>query len=166
MSETLVPERQASLAWSDALWLDLDFMDDTHREFVDLLAAVETSEDEALVERFRALVDHTDEHFGGEDRWMAATQFAASNCHTTQHHVVMQVLREALKRGQDGDLVLLRDMARELGQWFPQHAQTMDAALALHLRQIGFDPVTGIVHRPDALPEGEIHGCGGSSCSS
>ena len=166
MSDTLVPERQASLAWSDALLLELDFMDDTHREFVDLLAAVETAEDEDLVERFRALVDHTDEHFGGEDRWMAATQFAASNCHTMQHNVVMQVLREALKRGQDGDLVLLRDLARELGIWFPQHAQTMDAALALHLRQIGFDPVTGIVHHPDALPEDEIHGCGGSSCSS
>jgi hemerythrin len=151
MSDTLVPERQASLAWSDALLLDLDFMDDTHREFVDLLAAVETAEDEDLVERFRALVDHTDDHFGGEDRWMAATQFAASNCHTMQHNVVMQVLR---------------DLSRELGIWFPQHAQSMDAALALHLRQIGFDPVTGIVHCPEALPAGEIHGCGGSSCSS
>ena len=83
-----------------------------------------------------------------------------------QHNVVMQVLREALKRGQEGDLVLLRDLARELGIWFSQHAQSMDAALALHLRRIGFDPVTGIVHRPDALPESEIHGCGGSSCSS
>ena len=74
--------------------------------------------------------------------------------------------REALKRGEGGDLVLLRDLSRELGIWFPQHAQSMDAALALHLRAIGFDPVTGVVHRPDALPEGEIHGCGGSSCSS
>jgi hypothetical protein len=36
---------------------------------------------------------------------------------------------------------------------------------ALHLRRVGFDPVTGIVHQPDALPEGEIHGCGGASCS-
>lgn len=166
MSETLVPERQASLAWSDALLLELDFMDNTHREFVDLLAAVETAHDEDLIERFGALVDHTDAHFSGEDRWMAATQFASSNCHTMQHHVVMQVLREALKRGHDGDLTLLRDLARELGIWFTQHAQSMDAALALHLRKIGFDPVTGIVHCPDALPDGEIHGCGGSSCSS
>ncbi len=165
MNDTLIPERQASLAWSDALLLELDFMDDTHREFVDLLGAVETAGDDRLIDGFRALVDHTDEHFGGEDRWMAATQFAASNCHTTQHDVVMQVLREALKRGQAGDLALLRDLSRELGIWFTQHAQTMDAALALHLRQIGFDPATGIVRHPDALPEGEIHGCGGASCS-
>ena len=166
MSDTLVPARQASLAWSDALVLDLDVMDNTHREFVDLLAAVETADDEALVEHFRALVDHTDDHFGGEDRWMASTQFAASNCHTLQHNVVMQVLREALKRGLEGDLLLLRDVSRELGVWFSQHAQSMDAALALHLRNIGFDPVTGQVHRPDALPAGDIHGCGSASCSS
>jgi hypothetical protein len=42
----------------------------------------------------------------------------------------------------------------------------MDAALALHLRGVGFDPATGIVHAPQALPLEEIHGCGGASCSS
>lgn len=168
MSDTLAPDptRHATLAWSDALLLDLEFMDDTHREFVDLLAAVELSEDAELLERFHALVEHTDDHFGSEDRWMKATQFSSSNCHSMQHNVVMQVLREALKRGQEGDLTLVRDLSRELGAWFPQHAQSMDAALALHLRRVGFDPVTGVVHCPDALPEGEIHGCGGSSCSS
>jgi hypothetical protein len=31
---------------------------------------------------------------------------------------------------------------------------------------VGFDPVTGIVHAPQALPLEEIHGCGGASCSS
>ena len=168
MSDTLAPvhTRHATLAWSDALRLDLEFMDNTHQEFVDLLAAVELSEDDELLERFSAMIDHTDDHFGGEDRWMQATQFASGNCHSMQHNVVMQVLREALKRGNEGDLQLVRDLSSELGTWFAQHAQSMDAALALHLRRVGFDPVTGIVHQPDALPEGEIHGCGGASCSS
>ncbi len=35
----------------------------------------------------------------------------------------------------------------------------MDAALALHLRSIGDDPVTGIVAMPEALPRNIIHGC-------
>jgi hemerythrin-like metal-binding protein len=168
MSDTLAPvhARHATLAWSDALRLDLDFMDDTHHEFVELLAAVELSEDDELLDRFSALIDHTDDHFGSEDRWMQATQFASSNCHSMQHNVILQVLREALRRGREGDLPLVRDLSRELGVWFPQHAQSMDAALALHLRRVGFDPVTGVVHQPDALPEGQIHGCGGSSCSS
>jgi len=164
MNDTLAPERQASLAWSDALLLELDFMDDTHREFVELLGAVETASDDHLIDCFRMLVEHTDAHFGGEDRWMAATQFAASHCHTTQHNVVMQVLHEALKRGQAGDLPLLRELSRELGIWFTQHAQTMDAALAQYLRQVGFDPVTGSMRHPDAWTEGAMHACGGSSC--
>ena len=41
MTDTLAPTREVTLAWSDALSLELDFMDDTHREFVDLLAATE-----------------------------------------------------------------------------------------------------------------------------
>ena len=51
------------------------------------------------------------------------------------------------------------------GGWFPQHAQAMDAALALHLRGVGFDPATGVVNMPQLLPREVIHGCGGSSCS-
>jgi hypothetical protein len=74
-------------------------------------------------------------------------------------------MREGLVAGQAGELGVVKQMANELAIWFPQHAQTMDAALALHLRRTGFDPMTGIVHAPDALPEGFVHGCGGSTCS-
>ena len=165
MTDTLAPTREATLAWSDALVLELDFMDDTHREFVDLLATVETSEDADLLRHFEALIDHTDDHFGREDRWMRETHFSSSNCHSLQHNVVLQVMREGLKRGQEkNDLALVRQMAKELGVWFPQHAQSMDAALALHLRRVGYDEKTGTVLAPDALPHDEIHGCGGS-CS-
>jgi len=168
MSETLSPlaTREVTLVWSDALSLELDFMDDTHREFVDLLAASELADDDTVLACFEALIDHTDDHFGREDRWMKDTQFSSSNCHAMQHNVVLQVMREGLKRGKENaDLKTVRQMAHELGIWFPQHAQTMDAALALHLRRVGYDAETGIVSSPDALPEGEIHGCGGDSCS-
>ena len=166
MTDTLAPTREVTLAWSDALSLELDFMDDTHREFVDLLAATELADDDTLLERFTALIDHTDDHFGREDQWMKDTQFSSSNCHSTQHDVILQVMREGLKRGKEqGDLALVRQMAHELGIWFPQHAQSMDAALALHLRRVGYDAETGVVKMPEALPSDEIHGCGGGSCS-
>ena len=164
MSETLdtpLITREVTLAWSDALSLELDFMDNTHREFVDLLAATELANDDTVLERFSALIDHTDDHFGREDQWMRDTHFSSSNCHAMQHNVVLQVMREGLKRGQEqGDLKMVRQMAHELGIWFPQHAQTMDAALALHLRRVGYDADTGLVSMPEALPKGEIHGCG------
>jgi len=153
------------LQWSDALSLDLPVMDDTHREFVDLLAQVETANDEALLTHWRTLVDHTDEHFTREDQWMQATRFSSSNCHSMQHKVVLQVMREGITLAQAGDLGAIRQMTRELAIWFAQHAQSMDAALALHLRGIGYDPLTGIVAMPEALPDRIIHGCGGASCS-
>jgi len=154
----------ANLEWSDALALDLPAMDDTHQEFVELLAKVETAPDAKLLEQWTELIDHTDDHFGREDEWMQSTRFASSNCHSMQHKVVLQVMREGQKQGRDGNLSVVRDMARELALWFPQHAQSMDAALALHLRRIGYDPVSGIVSVPDALPKDIIHGCGGSTC--
>ena len=47
------------ITWSDAYLLGWPAMDDTHREFVDLLAAVEAADDAALVAAWQALVEHT-----------------------------------------------------------------------------------------------------------
>jgi hypothetical protein len=64
-----------------------------------------------------------------------------------------------------GQLDEIRRLAHELATWFPQHAQSMDAALALHLRSIGFDVASGQVSRPGMLPVDEISGCGSAACS-
>jgi len=153
------------LEWSEALSLDLPLMDDTHREFVDLLAAVEAAADDAVIPAWRALIDHTQLHFDQEDRWMRETRFAAGNCHSVQHKVVLDVMREGLERAEGGELELLRLMVGELAQWFPQHAQSMDAGLALHMRRCAHDPATGAVLNPQALPTGEISGCGSVACT-
>lgn len=155
----------STLQWSETLELGLSFMDDTHHEFVNLLADVVNASDDQLLSAWQTLVDHTDDHFSREDRWMQDTRFSSSNCHTTQHKVVLQVMREGVQRGQAGQLDVIRQMAHELGLWFPQHAQSMDAALALHLRSVGYDPLTGQVLAPQALPSEIIHGCGGATCS-
>lgn len=154
-----------NLEWSDALALDMAVMDDTHREFVDLLALAEAAPDDTLLTHWRTLVEHTDDHFSREDQWMQATRFSTSNCHSMQHQIVLQVMREGIKLIDAGDLATVRQMIRDLAIWFPQHAQSMDAALALHLHSVGFDPLTGVVSLPQALPETAIHGCGGATCS-
>jgi hemerythrin-like metal-binding protein len=153
------------LTWSDALSLDLAAMDDTHREFVALLAEVAEAPDGRLLAAWAALVAHTDEHFGQEDRWMQAARFASGNCHSTQHQVVLNVMREGLALGLAGKLEAIRRLAHELAIWFPQHAQSMDAALALHLRSMGFDFATGEVGHADRLPAEAIMGCGSAACS-
>ncbi len=156
----------AELKWSNGLALDLPLMDTTHEEFVALLAVVQAADDAALLPAWHALVEHTVAHFGQEDRWMQSTRFASGNCHSMQHRVILQVLGEGTERAEKhGELSVLRAMASELAIWFPQHTQSMDAALALHLRRVGFDPATGVVAAPAELPEALIEGCGGA-CSS
>lgn len=154
-----------TLEWSEALQLELPQMDDTHKEFVGLLAQVQAAADDELLSQWQVLVGHTVEHFGQEDRWMRETGYASGNCHAVQHQVVLQVMREGATRAAAGELPLLRLIAGELAQWFPQHAQSMDAGLAMHLRSVGHDPASGRVERPEALPAQAITGCGSAACS-
>jgi hemerythrin-like metal-binding protein len=153
------------LEWSDRLALGLEPMDQTHREFVDLLAVVAAAPDAGLLAAWCTLVDHTDAHFGQEDRWMQDAGFSAVNCHSRQHAMVLEVLREGVRRGEAGDLTAIREMAAELAVWFPQHAEAMDAALAEQLAAVGYDTTTGTLRTPEALPAEPISGCGGATCS-
>lgn len=155
----------STLQWSDEFVLGIGPMDQTHVEFVDLLAAVATADDAALLQKWHELVEHTQVHFDTENRWMQESGFAATNCHTTHHKTVLDVMREGLQYGQQGHLNIVRQMADELATWFPQHADSMDAALAMHLQRVGYNPLTGQVSHPAALPAGLIHGCGGDTCS-
>jgi hemerythrin-like metal-binding protein len=153
------------MPWSPTLALDMPMMDETHEEFIALLGVAVQASNDTLLSRWAELIDHTQEHFDREDQWMLDTGFASGNCHATQHSVILQVMREGGKRGLLGELDLVRQMAHELGLWFASHVQSMDAALALHLRSAGFDPVTGVMSNPQALADTEIQGCGGGgSC--
>lgn len=154
-----------ALEWSDTLALGLPVMDDTHHEFIDMLTAMMNAPDDTVLALWRELVTHTTEHFGREDRWMKDTGFSSTNCHSTQHQVVLQVMQEGDKRATAGDLAVIRQMADELCIWFPQHTQAMDAALALHLRNVGYDDATGLVNMPQALPAEAIEGCHSPECS-
>ncbi|EHR70216.1 hemerythrin-like metal-binding domain-containing protein [Burkholderiales bacterium JOSHI_001] len=161
------------LTWTDDLALQQPQMDATHREFIDLLAqaaqARQSKETGPLLQRFEHLVEHTVEHFAQEDRWMAATGFAPENCHSFQHTAVLNVMSECLKRARDdGDFEPLGVAVDELAIWFPQHAKMMDAGLALHMAELGYDPVSGACARPmvrEDEPAALISGCGSASCA-
>ncbi len=160
----------SALVWSEQFALQQPQMDATHVEFIELLAdadaALEGPADE-LLRRFQVLVDHTVEHFAQEDRWMAATGFAAENCHSYQHSAVLGVMKECAKRaGEDNDFEPLKVAVKELAVWFPHHAQMMDAGLAARIAEVGYDTATGQIREPVAAEAELITGCGGGSCHS
>lgn len=157
-----------ALAWTEELRLNQPQIDRTHEEFVELLAAARTALDAGDtpggLAAFETLLAHTVEHFGQEDRWMLATGFAPQNCHTRQHETVLQLMREVVRLARDeARWEPLGVLVSELGQWFPQHAQMMDAGLVLQMAEVGFDPATGETARP--LPDTPLSHCGGGSCS-
>jgi hemerythrin-like metal-binding protein len=157
-----------ALTWSAELALDHPQMDATHQDFVALLGAAQDAlaeSPERGLTAYEALVAHTVAHFGLEDRWMAATGFASGNCHGFHHAQVLQLMHEVARLAREqGDFGPLGRVLPELAAWFPVHAQTMDAALASHLDQLGFDPETGRCARP--TPARPVSGCGGNCSSS
>ena len=70
-----------------------------------------------------------------EDEWMRSTGSLTAQNHMLQHRVVLNLLQEGLAMARAGALKPVREMADELALWFTKHTQSMDAALALHLRR-------------------------------
>ena len=125
-----------TMSWSDSLTLGVPALDKRHQEFVRHLACVQEADNEHLEESWRCLVEHAGELFGMEDEWMRRSAHAAAASHRSQHHLVLEVMREGVLQAREGRLLQVREMARQLGSWFAHHVRTMDQAFALHLRDL------------------------------
>ncbi|MFG6415267.1 hemerythrin domain-containing protein [Roseateles sp. DC23W] len=155
-----------TLAWTDALTLNQPTLDHTHQEFVEHLNAFGDALDAGIdaLPAYHALLAHTEAHFAMEEDWMARCGFEPQNCHASQHAMVLNVMREALRYANElNDREPLNILRTELAGWFPQHAEMMDAALVWTMQQAGFDPTTGEC-RDVATAEAVGAGCGASSC--
>ena len=128
------------LPWSAELALGNGAMDDTHREFVELLNRVGAAGEGELLACLDEFIAHTEAHFGQEEAWMEAMQFPPLACHRTEHEGVLEVMREVRKRVAGGEPHYGPVLAKAIAEWFPLHAQSMDAVLALTIRQTGFEP--------------------------
>lgn len=116
--------------WTDAYLLGYHPMDETHREFVEIVDAMLASDDArfaALLDRFAA---HAIQHFERERVWMEASQFPATECHVDEHGAVMKSVEQVREVVAAGNVAESRRLAHELVKWFPGHADYMDASLA------------------------------------
>ena len=132
-----------AIVWSDSHELGLLPMDETHREFVELVNRIADSGDSGLLAGLDQLILHTVEHFAQEDRWMRESGFPPVHCHQTEHERVLEVMRDVRDRIAAGDLALGRNLIAELPAWFDNHAATMDTALAWHVQTTGYRATAG-----------------------
>jgi hemerythrin-like metal-binding protein len=112
-------------------------MDQTHREFVDLVNRLEDCDQATFIVGFQTLLMHTAAHFAAEQLLMEQSGFPATAEHTGEHQRVLGQLQQMLRRIERGSTVMARAFVREqLPGWFKLHAITMDSALAAHLRLV------------------------------
>jgi hemerythrin len=137
-----------ALRWSDKFLLGYAPMDRTHEEFVACVAALQVATDAELPACLEALSAHCEAHFQQEEQWMTTTEFPAAQCHADEHAAVLKSVREvqALLHDPahaDRAHAVVRNLTRALADWFPGHADYMDAALShwLAKRSLGGAPV-------------------------
>lgn len=138
------PAPPPAMAWSDRYLLGHDGMDHTHREFVDCVGALQTAADAELADRLQAFEAHAVSHFEQERRWMEDSDFPAAQCHADEHTAVLNSVHEVQGLLRDGGAVqVVRELAQALADWFPGHADYMDAALSQWLvkRSHGGTPI-------------------------
>lgn len=130
-------------AWVDEFELGHHAMDDTHREFVTCVDALLRVPDARLADALCAFETHAREHFGEEDRQMAATAYGNAGCHVDEHAAVLKSLGEVHAALAAGRPDVVRRFAEALADWFPEHAAVMDQGLARWLvqRELGGSPV-------------------------
>ncbi|WP_303786659.1 hemerythrin domain-containing protein [Azovibrio restrictus] len=128
------------MEWQERYELGHVPMDATHQEFVHLVNALAVAGNEDVVAALKALIVHTEAHFAQEKLWMEASGFPPIHCHVGEHERVLESLGSVLAMAEKGNPGLGRVVAGELQAWFEQHAATMDAALAWHMRQAGYVP--------------------------
>ena len=153
------------LPWTASLHTGDARMDETHQEFTDMLNQILATPQDQQLPLYRQFLLHTVEHFAQEERWMLATGFSADNCHAEHHATILETMRAVESHYEAGDTDIISRLAEALAEWFPGHAASMDAGLAIHLKNVGFDSVTETLADPSVIQSVTMSGCGSVSCS-
>ena len=120
--------------------LGMDFMDDTHREFVSLVNQCATADDQAFAVLFNKLIAHTQLHFQLEENLMTESKFPAYAEHRDEHQRILGELNQFKKRVDKGLISFGRNYIKDrMPEWFRLHAASMDSALAAHIKNGNLD---------------------------
>jgi hemerythrin len=133
-------DRMPVMEWNDELVLDKGIMDDTHREFIDLLNRLADAPDEDVVAVLDEFIQHTEEHFAQERQWMEQMDFPPLACHAREHDGVLETAHEVRRRAMAGETRFGRVLAKAVAEWFASHAASMDHVLALYMKEKGYEP--------------------------
>lgn len=138
------------LGW-DSRWLcGHAGIDREHQVFADDLDRLLRADDATLALALDRLAEHLEAHFQLEERLIEQHRLPAGACHVEEHNKVRASVREVQVLVAEGDLDIGRELAQALADWFPGHADTMDASLATWVARRTQDAVP-LVFRRDLM---------------
>ena len=109
-------------------------IDDLHREFEAILAALNSPDEAEYGEDLLALHEHLLRHFSTEEQFMLQENYSHYQRHKRAHEHMLEACAETRRRFDGNDIDGVKLFSRELLNWFAIHAQTEDAELAQYLR--------------------------------
>ncbi len=109
-------------------------IDDLHREFEEIVNALNDPAEADYGEHLLALHEHMLRHTALEERLMREEHYEHLGPHHREHERFIERLADMRRRFDAGDVDGVRHYAAELMGWFAAHAQAMDAPLAKWLR--------------------------------
>jgi hemerythrin-like metal-binding protein len=136
-------ENNEPIGWNDSLVLGYAPMDHMHEEFVRIIGRMQTGPDAELSAWLAQFIVHAQAHFEEENAWMTDTEFPPRACHMEQHQAVLNSAHEVQQLLVQGDISTCRKFAQALADWFPNHTDHLDSALAhwMFKRHYGGKPV-------------------------
>ena len=123
--------------YDPAFRLDMDEMDETHREFLVLLNSLAEAKGHEFEKLFLKLFEHTEQHFAREKELIEQSGFPAIGEHVDEHLRILGELKKYQRKVNKGAISFARAYVKEyIPEWFKLHVATMDSALAAHLKQL------------------------------
>ncbi|MCU7933029.1 MAG: hemerythrin family protein [Candidatus Thiodiazotropha sp. (ex Codakia rugifera)] len=125
-------------AFEHRFLLGIEKLDTDHRQFVDLVNQLESSEKEMFIKLFPLLTKHISEHFKAENSLMAESGYSGIHEHIDEHQRVLNELNRIGEMVSNGSISMGRTYVIDhLPNWFEHHSHTMDSSLADYLKSRG-----------------------------
>lgn len=119
---------------TENLTLNVASMDETHDDFLHLLDAAKAAKGSGFLERFSALIEHTESHFEMEAELMRSHGFYGLQEHLDEHDNLLGEMRfffEKAKKMPAFGLAYINDYAYDK---FKRHIINIDSQLAMFLK--------------------------------
>lgn len=109
-------------------------IDDLHREFEDILAALNDPAEADYGAHLLALHEHLLRHCATEEQFMLQENYSHYARHKRAHEHLLDSVSDVRRQVDAGNVDAVRRYASELMDWFVIHAQSEDAELAAFLK--------------------------------